>query len=393
MSTMQRLTLIGMYNYNPKLFDALSLPEQYDKNVFIDSLLIEHGEKLVLYSDIDFMAYSIGAWGRKWSLELTRIAEALTAEYNPIWNYDRYEEADNANNRNKSADAKNDNDNTSETTSAGGSTTTTEGSDDRTSEMNSDSKTEGSDDRTSETNSDSKTTGDTSSTSDSSSAGNNQKNIDVDSSMSSDDTSHKDSINEADFDITRENVTDGTKEYQISADNESDYQPERKEISNVGKQKETTDGTKDNINEDITSHHDENSSTRSEEKEQTNQTENVNTTQHEEGTSSNEGSATESGRTSEKTTNEGSTTESGRTSTSTTNADNSGSSTTSHGGGTSNSKEAEDFTSHHGAHMWGNIGVTTSASMVTEITQQRIKYNLYNTACRLFANELLIGIY
>ena len=92
MSIMQRLTLIGLYNYDSKLFDNLTLPDAYDKNTFIESLLIEHGEKLVLYSDYDFMKYSIGAWGRKWSMELTRIAEALMAEYNPVWNYDRYEE-------------------------------------------------------------------------------------------------------------------------------------------------------------------------------------------------------------------------------------------------------------------------------------------------------------
>lgn len=92
MSTATRWTLIGMQEYETTLFDTLELPEGYDKQTFIDSLLLEHGEKCVLYTDPDFMKYSIGIWSRKWRLELTRIYEALTAEYNPLYNYDRFEE-------------------------------------------------------------------------------------------------------------------------------------------------------------------------------------------------------------------------------------------------------------------------------------------------------------
>ena len=94
MSTMQRLTMIGLYNYDPDIFVNLELPDGYDRDTFIDSLLLEHGEKCVLYSNPDFMKNAIGAWSRKWSLELSRIYDALTAEYNPIYNYDRYEEYD-----------------------------------------------------------------------------------------------------------------------------------------------------------------------------------------------------------------------------------------------------------------------------------------------------------
>lgn len=91
MSTNARLTLIGMFNYEPTLFDSLSLPEGYDKDTFINSLLLEHGEKCVLYTDPNFMKFSIGAISQKWFMELQRILEALTAEYDPISNYDRHE--------------------------------------------------------------------------------------------------------------------------------------------------------------------------------------------------------------------------------------------------------------------------------------------------------------
>ena len=92
MSTMQRLTLIGLYNFNNTLFDNLALPEGYNKETFINSFLLEHGEKLVMYPDFEFMKYSIGVVSKKWALELERIYQALTAEYDPTWNYDRHEE-------------------------------------------------------------------------------------------------------------------------------------------------------------------------------------------------------------------------------------------------------------------------------------------------------------
>ena len=98
MSTMQRLTMIGLYNHDPHIFDNLSLPDGYDVPTFIDSFLLEHGEKCVLYPDPDFMKFSIGAVSRKWALELERIYDALTAEYNPIENYDRYEDITTDNN-------------------------------------------------------------------------------------------------------------------------------------------------------------------------------------------------------------------------------------------------------------------------------------------------------
>lgn len=91
MSTSVRMTLIGLYNYDNTLFDNLTLPTGYDKDTYIESLLLEHGEKPVLYPDPEFMKFSIGAFSRKWALELKKIYEALTADYNPIENYDRQE--------------------------------------------------------------------------------------------------------------------------------------------------------------------------------------------------------------------------------------------------------------------------------------------------------------
>lgn len=45
------------------------------------------------------------------------------------------------------------------------------------------------------------------------------------------------------------------------------------------------------------------------------------------------------------------------------------------------------------AHMYGNIGVTTSATMLTEEMEVRGKFNLYNMIADCFANELCILLY
>lgn len=249
MSTMQRLTLIGLFNYDPSLFDGLSLPADYDKQTFIDSLLLEHGEKCVLYADPAFMKFSIGAWGRKWALELERIAQALKAEYDPIYNYDRFEEYEDNEGRKY------------------------------TSKVN---------------------------------AGRNGTN-DVNASHKAEDKPN--------YNVVRDTNEDATVEHTVSADNSSSYSPDWKETQNGGKTTETASGKTQDLSETSTSR--------------------------------------------------------------TTDAETSN----------SNTEDAETKNFTHKAHLYGNIGVTTSAQMVTEVVQQRFQYNLYGTAARLFANELLIGIY
>ena len=229
MSTMQRVTLIGLYNYENSfgrdLFRSLSLPEGFDKTTFVNALLLEHGEKCVLYNDPEFFVNAIGMWSAKYQLELAKIYEALTAEYNPIWNYDRNEKWSDSSGQKY----------------------------------------------TSQTN-----------------------------------AGHK-ATDSPDFTVAQ--TIDATAEHKISADNSSDYSPESKDISNNGTTK--TSGKTEDLSE------------------------------------------------------------------------------------TSNSK-TEDSTinnSSHSGHLWGNIGITTSASMVTEVVQQRFQITLYGVTTKMFANELLIGIW
>ena len=306
MSIMQRMTLIGLYNYkqtfNQDLFSGLELPEGYDKQTFIDSLLLEHGEKCVLYSNPDFMQNAISAWGRKWFLELSRIYEALTAEYNPIYNYDRYEDYEDHEGKKL----------TSQTNAGRKATDKPKYDDDVTNDF------------------DVVTT----------------QNINGSTvtEQLTDGTSTTEQL--TDGSTTTEQITNGDVEHQVSADNSGTYQPESKDITNGGKTKTTTS---DGKTKTTTS----NGKTQS-------------TFDAGQITAANDGTI--------KRHIEGTTQDLSETS-------------------NSKTEDAETRNFHHTAHLYGNVGVTTSAQMVTEVVEQRIKYNLYETACRLFANDLLIGIY
>lgn len=229
MSTMQRMTLIGLYNYDSTLFDEVVLPDGYDKQTFIDALLMEHGEKCVLYTVPDFMKFSLGVVSRKWALELTRIYEALTAEYNPIYNYDRFE------------------------------------------------------------------------------VGKDVRNIKGTNTVSA----NYDSKRTPDTTRAEEVVTPEITTHDVSAFNASGYQADDKTTRSQGKTEITETGT-DNVNV--------------------------------------------SGKLSD-----------------------------------SDVKTRDAF--KHDLHVYGNIGVTTSAHMVDEVVTQRMSKNLYDCATRIFANELLIQIY
>lgn len=91
MSTM-KLTLIGLYNYDPTLFDNLALPAGIDVDVVRNNILMRSGDFEVLYGDPNFIKTMIGMWSKKWNLTFKKWNEAINSIYDPISNYDRKEE-------------------------------------------------------------------------------------------------------------------------------------------------------------------------------------------------------------------------------------------------------------------------------------------------------------
>lgn len=87
-----KLTLIGLYNYDNSIFENLTFPAGVDKDLAINEILMECGEFEILYSDLDFLKFQITKWGEKHYYTFEKWLTALAAEFNPIHNYDRYEE-------------------------------------------------------------------------------------------------------------------------------------------------------------------------------------------------------------------------------------------------------------------------------------------------------------
>lgn len=93
---MAEITLVGFYNYmnecNTPLFDKLALPESIDKEILIDTIILKGGEFEPLYLNPAFLQTAIRSWSIKWFTTFERWQQTLSAQYNPIENYDRYEE-------------------------------------------------------------------------------------------------------------------------------------------------------------------------------------------------------------------------------------------------------------------------------------------------------------
>lgn len=89
---MAKLTTIGLYQYNSHLFDGLTFPAGIDKDIAVDQILTRSGEFEVLYPDPDFYSQMITFWGKKHYRTFEKWIEGLSEPFNPLYNYDRYEE-------------------------------------------------------------------------------------------------------------------------------------------------------------------------------------------------------------------------------------------------------------------------------------------------------------
>lgn len=88
---MATMSLLGLYQHNPGLFGELVIPAGLDSGVLVDNLLAETAELEVIYPDPIFMQAMIGRWSLKELSQWERYYKAMSAEYNPIENYNRSE--------------------------------------------------------------------------------------------------------------------------------------------------------------------------------------------------------------------------------------------------------------------------------------------------------------
>lgn len=88
----KQLSILGLYNYTPEVFDRMQLPEGIDKQTAIDAILLDCQELELVYPSGGYMKIAIESWSRCCVPEWSRMWKAAIAEYDPIENYDRKEE-------------------------------------------------------------------------------------------------------------------------------------------------------------------------------------------------------------------------------------------------------------------------------------------------------------
>ena len=89
---MATMTLIGIYNVTPNLFEYLDLPDGIDIETVRDNILLKSANFEVLYSNPEFIHDAIKVWSAKWYRTFDRWQKALAIDYAPLENYDRQEE-------------------------------------------------------------------------------------------------------------------------------------------------------------------------------------------------------------------------------------------------------------------------------------------------------------
>lgn len=87
-----RVSIIGLYNYDPDIFEDLVLPDQIDKDQFIEYLLMRLAEMPMLYGSATYLKAMIGVWSNNRLHTWERMARVLYEDYDPFINIKRDEE-------------------------------------------------------------------------------------------------------------------------------------------------------------------------------------------------------------------------------------------------------------------------------------------------------------
>lgn len=86
------MSIRGLYNWDPDIFDGMTLPENLNPVTMKDTILETCGELEILYPDPRIMKIYITDWSNARQTAWAHLAAILESEYNPIHNYDRNEE-------------------------------------------------------------------------------------------------------------------------------------------------------------------------------------------------------------------------------------------------------------------------------------------------------------
>lgn len=88
-----KLSILALNKYtNGSVFSRLALPNGLNHQQVIDTICMECAELSLVYPQPAIMEQMIGTWSRNKVDAWTRILTALQKQYDPLYNYDRYEQ-------------------------------------------------------------------------------------------------------------------------------------------------------------------------------------------------------------------------------------------------------------------------------------------------------------
>lgn len=89
--------LLEMVTWNPDLFKGIVLPPKMVQanltQTVIDTIMKEHYNHVCLYEEPAFFKQCIDLFFQQHLIEFTKLYDTVIVEYNPIENYDRYEDS------------------------------------------------------------------------------------------------------------------------------------------------------------------------------------------------------------------------------------------------------------------------------------------------------------
>ena len=86
-----KISILGLYTYDPNLFDQLVIPAVINKEDLVNEIVFSLAELEVLYADADLMTNAIGIWSRNRLQAWDRLATVMYEQYDPFINIKRDE--------------------------------------------------------------------------------------------------------------------------------------------------------------------------------------------------------------------------------------------------------------------------------------------------------------
>ena len=83
---MARLSVMGLYDYDPTIFDLMVLPDGIEKSVLINEIFLESFDLECVYPNPDFLKILIGNWSKANIYNWEELYKTLMYDYNPIYN-------------------------------------------------------------------------------------------------------------------------------------------------------------------------------------------------------------------------------------------------------------------------------------------------------------------